>query len=66
MTSENLATDTAPTDAQKQLARLREHVSSQVLGQERLVERMLVALLADGHILVEGARGWPRPAPSMC
>ncbi|MEY2696505.1 MAG: hypothetical protein RL333_643, partial [Pseudomonadota bacterium] len=26
-------------------------------GQERLVERMLVALLADGHILVEGAPG---------
>jgi MoxR-like ATPase len=57
MTSENPATDTAPTDAQTQLARLREHVSSQVLGQERLVERMLVALLADGHILVEGAPG---------
>jgi len=57
MTSEIPATDTAPTDAQTQLARLREHVSSQVLGQERLVERMLVALLADGHILVEGAPG---------
>jgi MoxR-like ATPase len=57
MNSENLTIDTTLTDAQKQLARLRKHVSSQVLGQERLVERMLVALLADGHILVEGAPG---------
>ena len=57
MSSDNPATDTPLTDAQKELARLREHVSSQVLGQEQLVERMLVALLADGHILVEGAPG---------
>jgi len=57
MTSENPATETSLTAAQIHLARLREHVASQVLGQERLVERMLVALLADGHILVEGAPG---------
>ena len=57
MSSDNPATDTPLTNAQKELARLRDHVSSQVLGQEQLVERMLVALLADGHILVEGAPG---------
>ena len=28
-----------------------------VLGQERLIERLLIALLADGHLLVEGAPG---------
>ena len=28
-----------------------------VLGQQQLVERLLVALLADGHLLVEGAPG---------
>ncbi len=57
MTSENQATEKTLTDNQAQLLRLRDYVSSQVLGQERLVERMLVALLADGHILVEGAPG---------
>ncbi|MEO5367291.1 MAG: MoxR family ATPase [Magnetococcus sp. WYHC-3] len=36
---------------------LRDHVRSRVLGQERLVDRLLVALLADGHLLVEGAPG---------
>lgn len=45
------------TPAQKALQGLSRYVASQVIGQERLVERMLVALLADGHILVEGAPG---------
>ena len=57
MTAENLTPETPLTEAQIQLKALRDFVSRQVLGQERLVERMLVALLADGHILVEGAPG---------
>jgi MoxR-like ATPase len=36
---------------------LRRHVGQQVLGQAELVERLLIALLADGHLLVEGAPG---------
>jgi len=36
---------------------LRQHVETQVLGQRHLVERLLIALLADGHLLVEGAPG---------
>ncbi|MDE2370927.1 MAG: MoxR family ATPase [Burkholderiales bacterium] len=36
---------------------LRDHLSSQILGQATLVERLLVALLADGHLLVEGPPG---------
>ncbi len=36
---------------------LREHMEQLVVGQERLVQRLLVALLANGHILVEGAPG---------
>ncbi|MDH3347465.1 MAG: MoxR family ATPase [Desulfobulbaceae bacterium] len=37
--------------------RLQSYVQELVVGQEHLVERLLVALLADGHILVEGAPG---------
>lgn len=37
--------------------RLRQHVERQILGQAELVERLLIALLADGHLLVEGAPG---------
>lgn len=36
---------------------LRDYLSTQILGQETLVNRILIALLADGHILVEGAPG---------
>ncbi len=36
---------------------LRESLASAVIGQSELVERLLIALLADGHLLVEGAPG---------
>jgi MoxR-like ATPase len=45
------------SDAQAAVGGLKEFINQQVIGQEVLVERMLVALLADGHILVEGAPG---------
>ena len=38
-------------------ARLKEHVAGRILGQEYLVDRLLITLLADGHLLVEGAPG---------
>jgi MoxR-like ATPase len=41
----------------RELDGLRRHVQRQILGQEALVERLLIALLADGHLLVEGAPG---------
>ena len=36
---------------------LRERLKQDILGQQTLVERLLLAMLADGHILVEGAPG---------
>jgi MoxR-like ATPase len=36
---------------------LKQHVQSHIIGQEKLVDRLLIALLADGHLLVEGAPG---------
>ena len=36
---------------------LRDDLSRCIIGQQTLVERLLVALLADGHLLVEGAPG---------
>jgi MoxR-like ATPase len=36
---------------------LRDHVNRCILGQEGLVTRLLVALMADGHLLVEGVPG---------
>ena len=36
---------------------LKREVAKVIVGQEELVEKMLVALLADGHILIEGVPG---------
>ena len=43
--------------SQQALQQLKLTISQQIIGQEALIERMLIALLADGHILVEGAPG---------
>ena len=36
---------------------LKQHLSSQIIGQEALVENLLIALLANGHLIVEGPPG---------
>lgn len=40
-----------------QLQELTTYLNKMVLGQEELVNRLLIAILADGHLLVEGAPG---------
>ena len=42
---------------QQDINRLKEWLTSKIVGQEHLVERLMIALLADGHLLVEGAPG---------
>ena len=41
----------------KSILSLKQHVQNHIVGQEKLVDRLLIALLADGHLLVEGAPG---------
>ena len=36
---------------------IRQWLNAQIVGQHDLVERLLMGLLADGHLLVEGAPG---------
>jgi len=36
---------------------LEDWLSDQIIGQPHLVQRLIIALLADGHLLVEGAPG---------
>ncbi|MBF0212497.1 MAG: MoxR family ATPase [Magnetococcales bacterium] len=42
---------------QAAIQELFQAVSRKILGQDILVNRLLIALLADGHLLVEGAPG---------
>lgn len=46
-----------PSDIAVRLMHTREWLESRVLGQERLVDRLLIALLTGGHLMVEGAPG---------
>lgn len=41
----------------EQILELQNWLSGQIIGQETLVNRLLIALLGDGHLLVEGAPG---------
>jgi MoxR-like ATPase len=39
------------------ILKIRDYLNTQILGQENLIHKMLIALLAQGHLLVEGAPG---------
>jgi MoxR-like ATPase len=42
---------------QENITELKQWLSNKIVGQEHLIERLLIAVLADGHLLVEGAPG---------
>jgi MoxR-like ATPase len=55
-------TDTAPLEAQVQqfkdsFARIRDEMGKMMVGQQDIVEGVLVALFAGGHVLLEGVPG---------
>ena len=41
----------------KSVLELKQWLNQQIIGQRHLVDRLLIALLADGHLLVQGAPG---------
>ena len=49
-------TEIAPSLNQS-FVRLKKQLCQQIVGQEALVDRLMIALLADGHLIVEGAPG---------
>lgn len=46
--------------------RITSAVSGVLVGQDRLVNRMLVALLANGHLLIEGVPGLAKTTAVSC
>ena len=48
---------TSKTADRDKLESVRAHIASRVIGQQQLVDGMLVCLLSDGHLLVEGLPG---------
>jgi MoxR-like ATPase len=45
------------TDHRRPLAALKDHLQRTIVGQQRLVDRLLIAVLVEGHLLVEGVPG---------
>ena len=45
------------TAAAETLARVRQEIHALVVGQDALIDRLLIGLLASGHVLVEGVPG---------
>ena len=51
------------TTPREQVQEIQRRVNASVIGQERVVERLVIALLADGNVLVENqARVWRQDA----
>ncbi len=44
-------------EVREAIQNLKTFLEQRIIGQEALVEKILIALLADGHLLVEGAPG---------
>lgn len=42
---------------QTALLQLHDYIEQQIVGQQALVQRLILALLCDGHLLLEGAPG---------
>lgn len=49
-----------------QLQQVEQWLSSQIVGQPLLINRLLIALLADGHLLVEGPPGLAKTKAINC
>lgn len=54
----NAVTSTLHPDHNRQsIEQLRAHMEKSIVGQHVFVERLMIGLLADGHLLLEGAPG---------
>ena len=48
---------TEQKNSHESFSQARKYLQTRIIGQNLLVDRLLIALLADGHLLVEGAPG---------
>ena len=45
------------TDLNEKITRIRERMGKVIIGQKEVADLLLTAMLADGHILIEGVPG---------
>ena len=49
--------DVGMSDIRNKIIGLKNYLETKIIGQEELVRKLIVTMLADGHALVEGAPG---------
>lgn len=54
---ETIVSEKAITSQHHAIKHLQTHLQQRIIGQEKLITSLLIALLSDGHLLVEGAPG---------
>ena len=47
----------SPQHTPPEIVAIRQELSKVIVGQDRLIDRLLLALLCDGHVLLEGTPG---------
>ena len=45
------------TALKESVLKIKEEIGKVIIGQESFIELLVVALLADGHVLIEGVPG---------
>ncbi|KAA3439939.1 AAA family ATPase [Rufibacter hautae] len=52
-----LAPQTDFSDLQQAIGQIKEELRKRIIGQEAFIDLLLIAILADGHVLIEGVPG---------
>jgi len=57
VSSDSVSSAASPQNAQQFVAGVRERVAKIVVGQDVVVERVMIALMTGGHLLLQGLPG---------
>lgn len=57
--NETMASDVG-SQALRAVSALRSEIAKALIGQNTIIDQVLIALLAGGHVLIEGVRAWAR------
>lgn len=66
LAQETRALSPSAAEAADVLARVRAEIHQAIVGQDDLIDRLLIGLLCDGHVLVEGVPGLAKTLTISC
>mgnify|MGYP001793784995 CR=1 FL=1 len=58
-----ITTQSGIASAPETIARLRTEIGRVVIGQQQIIDRLVIALLGRGDVLLEGMAGLPKTPP---